>query len=88
VFVQFSRQEVHLPTTTTTTKHFIPKQVGVAKSWNHMSQKTGTKQEWKRKGETNGDNKPNQKRRKDNKTLSKKSEKGQEKPWQKCNKRE
>jgi hypothetical protein len=42
-----------------------------------MSQKkTGTKQEGKRRGETKGDKKPNQKRRKDNKTLSQKSEKG------------
>jgi hypothetical protein len=36
----------------------------------------------------NDDKKPNQKRRKDNKTLSKKSEKGRGKTWQKGNKRE
>jgi hypothetical protein len=41
-----------------------------------MSQKTGIKQERKRKGKTKGDKKPNRKRRKDNKTLSQKSEKG------------
>jgi hypothetical protein len=40
-----------------------------------MSQKIGTKQELKRKG----DKKSNKKRRKGNKSLSQKSEKGQEK---------
>jgi hypothetical protein len=45
-----------------------------------MSQKTGTKQERKRRGETNGDKKLNRKRRKCNKTLSQKSEKRWEKP--------
>jgi hypothetical protein len=40
-----------------------------------MSQKTGTKQERKRRGETKGDKKPNRKWRKCNKTLSQKSEK-------------
>jgi hypothetical protein len=40
-----------------------------------MSQKTGTKQERKRRGvKTKDDKKPNQKRRKGNKTLSQKSE--------------
>jgi hypothetical protein len=43
-----------------------------------MSQKTGTKQERKRR-KTKGDKKPNRKRRRDNKTLSQKSEKGQKK---------
>jgi hypothetical protein len=38
--------------------------------------KIGTKQERKKKGKTMGDKKSNQKRRKDNKTLSQKSEKG------------
>jgi hypothetical protein len=37
--------------------------------------KKGTKQEWK-KEKANGDKKTNQKRRKDNKTLSQKREKG------------
>jgi hypothetical protein len=41
-----------------------------------MRKKTGRKQERKRRGKTKGDKKPNQKRRKDNKTLSQKSEKG------------
>jgi hypothetical protein len=41
-----------------------------------MSQKTGIKQKRKRRGKTKGDKKPNRKRRKDNKTLSQKSEKG------------
>jgi hypothetical protein len=41
-----------------------------------MSQKkTGTTQEQKRKGKIKGDKKPNQKRRKDNKILSKKKRK-------------
>jgi hypothetical protein len=44
-----------------------------------MTQKTGTKQERKRRGETKGDKKSNQKRRKGNKTLTQKSVKGQEK---------
>jgi hypothetical protein len=42
----------------------------------HESKKTGTKQERKRRRKTKGNKKPNQKRRKDNKTLSQKSEKG------------
>jgi hypothetical protein len=41
-----------------------------------MRKKTCTKQERKRREKTKGDKKPNQKRRKDNKTLSQKSEKG------------
>jgi hypothetical protein len=40
-----------------------------------MSQKTGTKQERKRRGKQRAIKKSNQKRRKDNKTLSQKSEK-------------
>jgi hypothetical protein len=40
-----------------------------------MSQKIGTKQERKRRGKQRAIKKPNQKRRKDNKTLSQKSEK-------------
>jgi hypothetical protein len=42
----------------------------------HEQKKTGTEQEQKRRGKTMGDKKPNRKRRKDNKTLSQKSEKG------------
>jgi hypothetical protein len=42
----------------------------------HEQKKRGTKQEQKRRGETNGKKKPNQIRRKDNKMLSQKSEKG------------
>jgi hypothetical protein len=42
-------------------------------------EKKVTKQEQKRSGKTKGDKKPNWKRRKSNKTLSQKSEKGQEK---------
>jgi hypothetical protein len=38
--------------------------------------KIGTKQERKRRGKQRAIKKPNQKRRKDNKTLSQKSEKG------------
>jgi hypothetical protein len=34
----------------TTTKHFNPKQVGVDYGWNHMSQKIGAKQGRKRRG--------------------------------------
>jgi hypothetical protein len=45
----------------------------------HEPKKTWTKQERKRNGKTKGDKKPNRKRRKDNKTLSQKSEKGWEK---------
>jgi hypothetical protein len=41
-----------------------------------MRKKTGTKQEQKRRGKQMTIKKPNQKRRKDNKTLSQKSEKG------------
>jgi hypothetical protein len=41
-----------------------------------MSRKTGTKQGWKGRGKTEDDKKQNQKRRKGNKTLSKKNEKG------------
>jgi hypothetical protein len=45
-----------------------------------MRKKTGTKQERKRRGmKTNDDKKPNRKKRKDNKTLRQKSEKGREK---------
>jgi hypothetical protein len=42
----------------------------------HEQKKTRTKQERKRMGKTKGDKKSNKKRRKDNKTLSQKSEKG------------
>jgi hypothetical protein len=42
----------------------------------HEPKKTGTEQEHKRRGETMGNKKSNRKRRKDNKTLSQKSEKG------------
>jgi hypothetical protein len=42
----------------------------------HKSNKTGTKQRRKRWGKTKGDKKPNRKRRKCNKTLSKKTKKG------------
>jgi hypothetical protein len=52
-----------------------------------MSQKTGTKQEQKRR-EKQMAIKPNWKGRKNNKTLNQKSEKGRKKPWQKGNKRE
>jgi hypothetical protein len=38
----------------------------------HKPNKTGTEQGRKTRGETKGDKKPNQKRRKCNKTLSKK----------------
>jgi hypothetical protein len=41
-----------------------------------MSQKIGTKQERKRRGEIKDNKKLNQKRRNDNKTLSQKNEKG------------
>jgi hypothetical protein len=41
-----------------------------------MSQKIGTKQERKRRGKQRAIKKPNQKRRKDNKTLSQTGEKG------------
>jgi hypothetical protein len=42
-----------------------------------MSQKTGTKQERKRRGmKTNDDKKPNQKMRKSNKTLHQKMKRG------------
>jgi hypothetical protein len=41
-----------------------------------MSQKTGTKQERKRREKQRVIKKPNKKRRKDNKTLSQKNEKG------------
>jgi hypothetical protein len=44
-----------------------------------MSQKTGIKPQRKRREKTKGDKKPNQKRRKDNKTLCQKSERGWEK---------
>jgi hypothetical protein len=45
-----------------------------------MSQKTGTKQEQKRRGvKINNDKKTKSKRRKDNKTLSQKAKKGGEK---------
>jgi hypothetical protein len=44
-----------------------------------MRKKTGTKQERKRMGKTKGDKNQIKKRRKDNKTLSQKSEKGWEK---------
>jgi hypothetical protein len=44
-----------------------------------MTQKTGIKQERKRGVKTKDDKKPNRKRRKDNKTLSQKNEKGQKK---------
>jgi hypothetical protein len=44
-----------------------------------MSQKIRDKQERKRTGKTNGDKKPNRKKRKGNKTLSQKSEKGRKK---------
>jgi hypothetical protein len=71
--------------TTTTIKPFIPKQVRVGKRGNHMSQKkTGTTRA-KKKGENKGRKKPNRKRRRGNKTLSQKSEKGQKKnltKWQ------
>jgi hypothetical protein len=50
-----------------------------------MSQ--GTKQEQKRREKQRVIKKPNQKRRKDNKTLSQKSEKGAEKKNSKGNKR-
>jgi hypothetical protein len=40
-----------------------------------MSQKNRYKTKVKKKGKTKGDKKPNQKRRKDNKTLSQKSKK-------------
>jgi hypothetical protein len=49
--------------------------------------KIGIKQEWKRRGKIKGDKKPNKKRRKDNKTLSQKSEKGSGKNLTKGNKR-
>jgi hypothetical protein len=49
--------------------------------------KIGTKQERKRRGKQRAIKKPNQKRRKDNKTLSQKSEKGVgKKNLTKCNK--
>jgi hypothetical protein len=41
-----------------------------------MSKKNRYKTRAKTKGKTKGDKKPNKKRRKDNKTLSQKSEKG------------
>jgi hypothetical protein len=44
-----------------------------------MSKKTGAKQERKRKEKTKGNKKPSQQRRKCNKMLSQKSEKGREK---------
>jgi hypothetical protein len=44
-----------------------------------MSQKTGTKQERKRRGKQRTIKKPNQKRRKGNNMLSQKSEKGAKK---------
>jgi hypothetical protein len=52
----------------------------------HKPNKTGTEQGRKRRGETKGDKKPNQKRRKCNKTLSKKNEKGWKKTLTKDNK--
>jgi hypothetical protein len=52
-----------------------------------MSQKNRCKTRAKKKGKTKGDKKPNKKRRKYNKTLSQKSEKGQEKNLTKGNKR-
>jgi hypothetical protein len=45
----------------------------------HERKKTGIKQERKRRGKINNDKKSNQKRRKDNKTLSQESGKGREK---------
>jgi hypothetical protein len=46
-----------------------------------MSQKTGIKQEQKRRDvKTKDDKKPNRKRRKDNKTLSQKTKRGGKKP--------
>jgi hypothetical protein len=48
-----------------------------------MSQKTGTKQERKRRGKQRTI-KTKSKKRKDNKTLSQKSEKGRGKTWQKA----
>jgi hypothetical protein len=70
------------------TKPFIPKQVGGRLEMKPHELKIGTKQERKRREKTKGDKKLNQKRRKDNKTLSQKSEKRWEKTWQKDNKRE
>jgi hypothetical protein len=48
-----------------------------------MSQKNRDKTRAKKEGETMGEKKPNRKRRKYNKTLSQKSEKGQEKNFTK-----
>jgi hypothetical protein len=45
----------------------------------HEPKKQGQNKSEKEGGETNGDKKPNRKRRKGNKTLSQKSEKGREK---------
>jgi hypothetical protein len=46
-----------------------------------MNQKTGIKQEQKRRDvKTKDDKKPNRKRRKDNKTLSQKTKRGGKKP--------
>jgi hypothetical protein len=50
----------------------------------HEPKNTRTKQGQKRMGETKGDKKPTRKRRKGNKTLSQKSEKG----WEKLDKKE
>jgi hypothetical protein len=61
---------------TTTTKPFIPKASWGKLEMKHMSQNNRDKIRAKNKGKIKGDKKPNQKKRKDNKTLSQKSEKG------------
>jgi hypothetical protein len=61
---------------TTTTKSFIPKASWGKLEMKHMSQNNRDKIRAKNKGKIKGDKKPNQKKRKDNKTLSQKSEKG------------